>query len=231
MGAAEHLQIDVAEFDARIRTFIPSYDELIRTAADAVRLIETPSPTIVDLGVGTGALAARCLELHAAARLIGIDSDTDMLEAARVRLAGHPRVELVRGSFLEVALPACDAVVASLALHHVPTAEAKRAFYASCRAALRPGGVLVSADCFPAREPRLATRQRAAWMAHLLRTYTPAQAEGYFAAWAGEDVYVALEVELQWLRDAGLLPEVVWRKGSFAVIAAFRPPAESAGAR
>ena len=39
-------------------------------------------------------------------------------------------------------------------------------------------------------------------------------------AWAQEDVYVPLPQELELLRDAGFIPEVVWRQGVFAVIAA-----------
>lgn len=222
MSVAEHLKIDVAEYDARIRTFIPDYDELIATAAAALCVLETATPKIVDLGVGTGALAAKCLEAHEAARLVGIDSDPAMIEMAAARLAGQSRVGFVRADFLEATVPPCDAIVASLALHHIPTAETKRAFYASCREALRPGGVLVSADCFTAREPHVAASQRDAWLSHLRRTYPLDECERYLAAWAGEDVYFALPDELEWLGSAGLMPEVTWRKGSLAVVAAAR---------
>lgn len=223
MSVAQHLKIEIAEYDARIRTFIPDYEELIGTAAGALRVLETAAPAIVDLGIGTGALAARCLEVHEAASLVGIDADAAMIEAARARLAGHSRVGFVQADFLEVTVPPCDAIVASLALHHVAAPGTKQAFYASCREALRPGGVLVSADCFPAREPRLATSQRDAWLRHMRRTYARAECESYFATWAGEDVYFALQDELEWLGGAGLMPEVVWRKGGLAVIAAVRP--------
>jgi SAM-dependent methyltransferase len=223
MSVAEHLKIEVAEYDARIRTFIPDYDELISTTADALWLLAASAPTIVDLGIGTGALAARCLQVHEAAYLVGIDADSAMLAAARARLPEHSKVGLIRADVLDITLPPCDALVASLALHHVPTAEAKRAFYASFRSVLRPGGMLVSGDCFPARDPRVAAVQRKAWLTHLRQTYPLAECESYFAAWAGEDVYFALEDELEWLRGADLMPEVLWRKGSFAVIAALRP--------
>ncbi|MGH7577391.1 MAG: methyltransferase domain-containing protein [Longimicrobiales bacterium] len=222
MSVAEHLNIDVAEYDARIRTFIPDYDELIATAAAALCLLETSAPEIVDLGTGTGALAAKCLEAHEAACLIGIDSDATMIEMAAARLAAHSRVGFVRANFLETALAPCDAIVTSLALHHIPTAEAKRAFYAACREALRPGGVLVSADCFTTREPRLAASQHDAWLSHLRQTYPLEESERFLATWAGKDVYSALQDELEWLRGAGLMPEVVWRKGRFAVVAAVR---------
>jgi SAM-dependent methyltransferase len=223
LSVAQHLNIRIGEYDARIRTFIPEYDELISTAADALRPLDASAPTIVDLGMGIRALAARCLEVYRAAHVIGIDADPAMLEVARARLAGRSQVELLQADLLDAPLPPCDAVVASLALHHVPTAEAKQGFYVSCREALRPGGVVVSADCFPAREPRLAAAQREAWLAHLRKTYPVAECEEYFSAWAREDFYFPLEEELGWLRGAGLLPEVLWRKGSFAVVAAFRP--------
>lgn len=231
MSVAEHLKIDVAEYDARIRTFIPDYDELIGTAADALCVLGTSAPEIVDLGVGTGALAAKCLEVHEAASLVGVDTDSAMLEVARARLEGRPGVRFVQANFLDITLSPCDAIVASLALHHVPTAEAKQAFYVSCREALRPGGVLVSADRFPARGPRLAASQHNAWLRHLQQTYPLAECEGYFAAWADEDVYFPLLDEVEWLSEAGLMPEVVWRKGGNAVIAAIRPAKGVAGRR
>ena len=45
--------------------------------------------TIVDLGVGTGALAARCLDRMRRARVVGIDADADIL--ARNRANGSAR--------------------------------------------------------------------------------------------------------------------------------------------
>lgn len=222
MSVSAHLRIQIDEYDARIRTFVPWYEQLIATTAQTLQLLEASSPTIVDLGIGTGALAAKCLEIRPEARLVGIDSDEAMLEVARSRLAGHSRIELIHGDFREVALPPCDAIVACIALHHIKTPVPKQALYAACSAALRPGGYLVSGDCFPAREARLAVSQRELWVTHLEQFYPRAEAEGYLAAWADEDTYFLLEDELQWLRGAGLTPEVVWREGGFAVVMAGR---------
>jgi tRNA (cmo5U34)-methyltransferase len=225
MGVAGHLDIQLDEYDQRIRTFVPWYEEMIEVAAGALRQLAAAQPLVVDLGIGTGALAARCAEIRPDARLLGIDADPGMLEVARARLGtAAARTELRCGSFADGALPACDAVVASIALHHVPTADGKRALYAAIAGALRPGGLLVSADCFPAIDERFAAPQREAWLAHLERSYPRAEAEGYLTTWAGEDVYFPLADELAWLRAAGLHPEVLWRRGGFAVIAARRNP-------
>jgi tRNA (cmo5U34)-methyltransferase len=218
MGVAAHLRIQVDEYDARIRTFVPDYEQLIATVAESLRLLGSQSPTIVDLGIGTGALAARCLAVCPDAHLIGIDSDPAMLEFARARLLAFPDVDLVHASFLDFTLPPCDAIVACISLHHVTTPAAKKSLYAACSRALRPGGLLVSGDCFPAVDEGLARRQREAWLEHLARTYTRSEAEAYLAAWAAEDVYFALEHEAAWLREAAFATEVVWRAGGFAVL-------------
>ena len=226
MSVAAHLSIRVDEYDSRIRTFVPHYEHMIDTAAEALGLLDVAAPTLVDLGVGTGALAARCLAVRRDAGLIGIDADPAMLEMARARLAAHAGVELREANFLQTALPACDAIVACISLHHVSTPESKQQLYVSCRRALRGGGMLLSADYFPASDRTLAARQREQWVAHLERSYSRAEAVDYLDSWAHEDTYFPLEDELDWLRRAGLHPEVVWRAHGFAVIAARRASSE-----
>src|SRR5262245_58054366 len=120
MSVASHLGIDLADYDARIRTFIPYYTALIEAGAAAV---PRHARRIVDLGTGTGALSAQCLKRAPRASLIGIDEDPGMLAAGARRLRRLIRppatMKLVAGNFLRTSLPPCDAVVASFALHHV----------------------------------------------------------------------------------------------------------------
>lgn len=218
MSVASHLGIRLDEYDARIRTFIPDYDAMLDVAAS---LVPRTTRTIVDLGIGTGALASRCLQRAPRARVVGIDEDSDILALASRRLGA--RLTPVGGSFLRTPLPRCDMVVASFALHHVRTRGAKAAIYRRIRAALGPGGLLIVVDCQPAADRTLWTAQRGAWLAHLRASYSPTRARGLLAAWSHEDVYVPLETELRVMEAGGLRGEVVWRRGAFAVIGAKRP--------
>jgi ubiquinone/menaquinone biosynthesis C-methylase UbiE len=211
-NAAAHLGIDLREYDARIRTFIPDYDAMLDAAA---AVVPADARSILDLGIGTGALAARCLRHARRAAIVGIDADPEMLEMAARRLGARAR--LVCGSFLRTPLPNASAIVASLALHHVRTRPAKRALYDRIQAALGRGGVFVNVDCLPASDRALARRQREAWREHLRRTYTARRADALLAAWAIEDVYVPLGEEMRLLQQSGLRPDVIWRKGPFAV--------------
>jgi tRNA (cmo5U34)-methyltransferase len=219
MGAAAHLGIDLREYDARIRTFIPGYEQLLDIASNALAAtVRGRSPVIVDLGVGTGSLAAACLAAKPSARIVGVDEDEGMLAAARERL-GRKIVPL-HGSFETIDLPRCDALVASLALHHIPTIERRRRLFRRVHRALGPRGVLIIADCYLATDVRMQAADRAYWISHLRRTYTARQADGYLRAWAKEDSYARLADEIRLLEGVGFSADVVGRRASFAVIAA-----------
>jgi trans-aconitate methyltransferase len=216
MGATEHLGIRFGSYDATIATLIPHYRELVHAAAAAVDVVAPLAPAVVDLGTGSGALAAAILKVRPKARLIGIDNDANMLAAARRRLRG--RIDTIEDNFELARIPRCDVVSASFALHHVDTGRKKGALYKRCFTALRDGGMLVSADCFLASSSRLRQRNRQAWLEHLQRKYTKKKAEQFLRTWAKEDVYFSLDREMELLTDAGFSIEIPWRQDSFAVV-------------
>ena len=219
MAVSSHLKIDLGEYDARIRTFIPHYEEMLAAAADGLQAATRPIETVVDLGTGTGALAERVANARKRVRIVGIDEDEGMLGMAERRLPRR-RATLVHGNFVTAQLPRSDAVIASLALHHIEQHRTKKALYRRIRSALGRGGVLVSADYHPPSHAPLAAAGRDAWKNHLAATYGRRKAEGFLHAWSHEDFYVPLEVELSLMRAAGLSPEVTWRRDAFAVIVA-----------
>jgi SAM-dependent methyltransferase len=224
MSVATHLAISPAKYDARIRSLIPLYDELIPEVARALGHATRPVRLVVDLGIGTGALARACLESAPGARVWGIDADPSMMAIARMRLGRlSRRVTMATGSFLTEALPSCDAIVASYSLHHIRTTRAKLAFYRRCYRALRPGGVLINGDCAPASTPRGFARDLDVWFSHLGKTFGGrAGGRRVYESWADEDVYVPLADESRLLERAGFRVDVPWRRSPFAVIVGCR---------
>jgi tRNA (cmo5U34)-methyltransferase len=219
VGAASHLGIRLRDYDRLIRSFIPHYTRMLDQAAEAVASLEAPAPVVVELGVGSGALARRCATRLPRARLVGIDADERILEMARARV---PRLTTICGDFQKVRLPPCDAVTASFSLHHVPTRRAKARLYERIHAALRSGGVFVNADCCLASSAVQQERDREAWLAHLQQTFSRRKSLAYLETWGREDVYQRLEDEVALLGAAGFVVDVIWRHGSFAVVAARR---------
>ena len=216
MSVASHLGITVREYDQRIRTFIPNYEELLDQTAGA---IGPDATTVVDLGVGTGALSAQCLKHAPKARVLGVDADDTMLPIAQERLGD--RATFVKGDFLRVELPRADAVVATLALHHIRSRAVKVRLYERIRAVLRRGGALVSGDYNPSLNRERSLEERDMWLAHLRKTYTRRKAAQLLEDWSHEDTYVPLRAEVGLLETAGFRTvDVHWRRDGFAVIAA-----------
>src|SRR5712692_2403965 len=217
-----HLALAPAVYDAAIRRFIPSYEEMLDRAVELLSRLAPPTARVLDLGAGTGALSQRVAARLPRSRLTLLDADAAMLEQARLRLATESSGANFRcGSFFDP-LPASDAAVASFALHHVRTLDEKRVLYRNVRAALPAGGVLVNADVTVPAAPERARLLRAEWAAHLIaHGDTEAEAYGRFAAWAEEDTYFSAEEELSALHDAGFrCADVAWRRGPGTVLIA-----------
>jgi SAM-dependent methyltransferase len=150
--------------------------------------------------------------------LIGIDSDPKILEMARARLGTSPEIDLRPGSFLDLDFPPSDLIVASISFHHTPEPASKKRLYERCRGALEAGGPLLIADCFRPSDDHLMEEAMQAWRSHLERYYSPKESVHYLEAWSEEDTYFPLSHDLEWLREAGFQPDVIWRKDLWAVL-------------
>ena len=206
-----HLRLEIDAYDETIRRFIPGYEEgLIRAAREVAGV--RPS-VVLDLGAGTGALAEAMLEHEGVGVVEAIDVDAEMLERARIRLKRFGGRARFRRCSFDAPLPECEAAAASLALHHVPTMERKRALYERIFRALRPGGVFVNADVTMSADAAARKQCYRIWAAHLVsRGIEERRAYEHFDEWAAEDTYFPLEEELAALREAGFHAECVWRE-------------------
>ena len=145
------------------RYAVPERERQVRLVVDLVRAAEVEGD-VLDLCCGEGELAAA---VHAALPGVGLlayDGSASMLEVVRGRLAearlATRVIDLEASDWRRFDAP-LRAVVSSLAIHHVDTAE-KRALFADLAAALAPGGVFVLADIV--RPARPVGHAVAGWM-------------------------------------------------------------------
>ena len=220
-----HLKLRVAEYDALIRQLVPAYPAMRPVQ---LRLLELGVPKtgglILDLGGGTGALAEAIAEKFPTARVEIWDTDPAMLVTARERCARFgERVSYVERSFTDP-LPACDAVAACIALHHVKDMTVKAGIYQNIFAALKPGGIFVNADTAVCATPALRDHAFQLWAESMhVHGISGAQAFAHFASWAHEDYYPPLITELRMLADAGFAePECFWREAAAVVFGAMK---------
>jgi tRNA (cmo5U34)-methyltransferase len=208
------------DYEAPRRRLIPPYDAFYGTAVAALDLLGRPPRRVLDLGAGTGLLAARIAATHPELELVLVDAAPAMLEQAGQRLG--PRAAL-HVADLRDPLPAgpFDAIVSALAIHHLDDGD-KRALFARVHAALTPGGMFVNAEQVAGPTPVLDARYRA-W--HAAR----AAALGASAdEWAGavermrHDRCSTVEDQLTWLRAAGFAADCLFKDHCFAVLIGLR---------
>lgn len=151
-----------ARYDAAVTAGEPSfpfagYDEVL---AATVRLAEArPSLRILDLGIGTGNLAAHFVA--AGCQVWGLDFSAPMLAQARERL---PQAHLIQADLLAewpiAARPLFDRVITAYVLHEFDLPDKLRLLEAAGRY-LTPDGFIVVADiAFPTTAGRAAAAEQ-----------------------------------------------------------------------
>lgn len=149
------------------------YDErVIEQMAAHTRL--TGEQTVVDVGTGTGFVAAG-LAAHAR-RVLGYDNSPSMLEVARANLdrLGIDNVELAEADAMNLPQPddAVDATVANMVLHH---ATDPAAMIAEMARITRPGGWVAITDEVEHPYEWMRTEHADIWLG-----FSSDQIEGFF---------------------------------------------------
>jgi tRNA (cmo5U34)-methyltransferase len=208
-----------ADYEAPRRRLIPPFDAFYGTAVEALTMLGRPPARVLDLGAGTGMLAARVAAAYPEAELVLVDGAPAMLEQARATLGARAQLHVAD---LANPLPdgPFDAVVSALAIHHLDDGD-KRALFARVRQALPPGGVFVNAEQVAGPTPCFDARYRA-WHEAASRA-GGATAEEWAAAEdrMRHDRCSDVESQLRWLREAGFdAADCLFKDHRFAVLVA-----------
>jgi len=220
-----HFEAEAREFDRIILTLIPHYATMVRVLVEAIPF-EKPAPLrAVDLGCGTGTVAAKVLENFPNAHVTCVDLAENMIAIAQAKLKRYPRVDYVVADFCSFSFDArYDAVISSLALHHLATNEDKRNFYWRIYESLNTGGVFYNADVVLASNDFLQDLYMNEWRRFMRRSISTDEIEGkWVAKYYQEDHPAKLTDQLSWLEKIGFADvDVLWKYYNFAVYGGVR---------
>lgn len=208
-----------SDYDAHRRWIIPEFRDFYQ---NAVRGADWPGsdPAILDIGAGTGLLAALFLEKYPPASLTLMDISENMLNIARERFSG--RTGLVYRSvdyrYGDLGGP-YDIICSALSIHHLEHDE-KQDLYRRIYAALNPRGVFVNAEQVEGETIEEHRRNMAYWD-DFIRT-GPLPETIARDAMVRRDTLDRMEkasVQLAWLRESGFSSvDIVYKNRMFVVM-------------
>jgi SAM-dependent methyltransferase len=195
--------------------YLARADEFPRRAeGESVLLEHVPRDVrrVLDLGTGNGRLIALLQTDRPEMRAVGLDFSDVMLAGARERFADDGRVELVQHD-LDEPLPALgrfDAVVSSMAIHHLEH-ERKRSLYGEAFDLLEPGGVFANFEHVASATHRLH-------LAFFDAIEEPIENED------PSDRLLDVETQLGWLREIGFDDvDCYWKWLEMALLIGVKP--------
>jgi tRNA (cmo5U34)-methyltransferase len=201
---AKDLFDDVAsDYDRYRRMIIPCFGDFYRMIVEAIPYSSTDSLKVLDLGAGTGLVAAFVLAAFPGAVVVGLDVSEEMVEKARERFAGDGRV---RFSIMDYAERLPDemyhVVVSAMSIHHLED-EGKRQLFHRILDALHPDGIFINAELVKGPTADSEALYQEKWRKHLAGSGLNDQTLAEIFNRMAFDKPAILDDQLGWLREAG----------------------------
>lgn len=231
---------EVKHFVERADLVIPRRREQIEFIVQLIPHERSSPIRVLDLGAGQGTLAEAVLEAFPNSHVVCLDGSAVMMKIGRERLGKYQnRVsfvleELDNPSWLKSIDEGFDAVVSSLAIHHLGDRR-KKALFREIWGITKDKGALIIADLVKAEFQFLGQkyerilietiRRQAKEIAGIERTYEEVEAKhrAYEARSKGVDKPAPLSAQLRWLAQAGFVyVDCFWKYACFAIFGGFK---------
>lgn len=202
-GVKEQFNRVSEQYDAQRHVLVPCFDDFYKIAVDNLTF-SVSSPLIIDLGAGTGLLSQKILEAYPQARLTLVDLSEKMLSVARMRFKGLSNVTIEIADILDFPMEdnSCDAIVSSLAIHHL-TDRDKKTIYRKIFRALKPGGFFVNAEQVLADNDFLQELYHQRWCYEIEHSVLTREEIDASYERIKLDKRATITSQLDWLREAG----------------------------
>ncbi|GAX61954.1 SAM-dependent methyltransferase [Candidatus Scalindua japonica] len=148
----------IATYDLDMDVWHPNRKHMASIACEVLPFDRYKKIQILDLGVGTGYLTHKIIEMFPHASVVAIDAAGMMIDKAKIRLKAQlGQITFKTSTFQELSektknIIGLDAVVSAFALHHLLRDE-KLKLFKYVHSILKPDGWFINCDIFNAVNP------------------------------------------------------------------------------
>ncbi|TCW60027.1 methyltransferase type 12 [Treponema sp. J25] len=221
----KHFEEEAAQYDGIIKNLIPYYHKMVEALVNTLPFDPSLEIQVIDLGCGTGTISRAVKDAYPNAKLTCVDISEKMLKVAAGKLSEVSDAIFIKKNFYDFNFDKnYDAVVSSLALHHLETKEDKLEFYRKIYSCLNDGGIFVNADVVLASTEALQQCYMTQWKNFMLRNVPKDEVDSkWIPAYYEEDRPVSMIEHFEMLKDSGFkIMDVVWKYYNFAVYMAIK---------
>jgi len=192
------------DYDRTRRRLVPGFDDFYRAAIDLIRFPHDSRLKVLDLGAGTGLMAAFIAYSFPQARITMVDISSEMLERARARFElGGERFRFEVSDYgVDPIQEKYDAVVSALSIHHLSDGQ-KRSLFDRIHGALNHGGVFINAEQFRGATPERDRFHHERWITRVRELGMDDRDLAAALDRMKFDRAATLEDQLEWMREAG----------------------------
>ncbi len=148
----------IATYDLDMDVWHPNRKHMASIVCEILPFDRSENIRVLDLGVGTGYLTHKIVEVFPGASIIAVDAAGMMIDKAKIRLKAQlGKIEFKKTTFQELPdivkdIAGMDAVVSAFALHHL-LREEKLKLFRYIHSILKPDGWFINCDIFNAEDP------------------------------------------------------------------------------
>jgi len=213
-----HFEIEAEEFDKTILKLIPHYPEMIDALVSSIPFKKDEQINVIDLGCGTGTIAQKIKNAFPNSKISCLDIAENMIKIAQRKLGG--KTDCYICNFYEFNFDKkYDAIVSSLALHHLANDGDKKMFYEKIYNALNSNGIFYNADVVLGSNDYMQEFYMTKWKAFMSKNVPLEEIENkWLVNYKTEDRPTSLMNHINLLRDIGFSDiDVVWKYYNYAV--------------
>lgn len=203
MSIQEQFNAVAKDYDKQRRLFIPCFKDFYGIAIENLTL-SNENPLLLDIGAGTGLFSEMVLHKYPQAQIELIDISSDMLQIAKERLKSYPKVTFTQADINDIKIEHCkyDAVVSSLAIHHLADTD-KKNIYRKIFHGLKAGGIFIHAEQVLASNEHLQEKYHTTWLNKITKSGLSAKEIEMGLERVKLDKRTPLETQLSWLKEIG----------------------------
>ena len=209
------------DYDKQRKSLIPCFDDFYGIAIENL-VLKNEEPVLMDIGAGTGLFSAMVLQKYPLAHIELIDISNEMLQMAKQRLGAYPNVKTnkININDIHLANKQYDAVISSLAIHHL-TDEGKKNIYQKIYHGLKSDGIFLHAEQVLASNEHLAEVYHSTWVDKITISGLSDEVIKQALERVMLDKRTTLETQLNWLAEFGFRNvDCLYKYYDFAVMKA-----------